>query len=164
MPHKTLVQRARTFVLGVISALAGFGITTSPGCGTDAKGVEECRDIEFARCAAAAPCGIVPDVAACQRFYRDHCLHGMAVDPPAPDIVEACVKTIEAAGACASASPDGVDATIASCDNDELLEASGASLACDIVRHPEYADNCDFLTPAPPPVGNEGGAGGEPGR
>ena len=159
MPHRTLIQRARTLALGLISALAGFGITTSPGCGTDAKGVDDCRDIEHARCAAAAPCGIVTDVPACQRFYRDHCLHGMVAAPPSRDHVEQCIRTIEAAGACATA--EGAEARLSACANGELLEASGASLACDIVKQPELADNCAFLTTTPPPVGNEGGAGGE---
>lgn len=161
MPHRTLIQRARTLALGLISALAGFGITTSPGCGPDAKGVDDCRDIEHARCAAAAPCGIVTDVPACQRFYRDHCLHGMVTAPPSRDHVEQCIRTIEAAGACATA--EGAEARLSACDNGELLEASGASLACDIVNRPELADNCAFLTTSPPPVDSNGGAGGEQG-
>jgi len=161
VPHRTLLQRARTLALGLISALAGFAITTSPGCGTDAKGVDDCRDIERTRCAAAAPCGIVTDVPACQRFYRDHCLHGMVTAPPSRDHVEQCIRTIEAAGACATT--EGAEAPLSACANDELLEASGALLACDIVKRPELADNCAFLTTTPPPVENVGGAGGEGG-
>jgi hypothetical protein len=158
-----LLKNARTLVLGLVSALAGFALTASPGCGTDAKGVDECRDIERARCQAAASCGIVNDAEACERFYRDHCLHGMATTPPSSAEVAACVRTIQVAGSCAS--ENGIDALLMTCPTPEneadVLRAPRASRACEIVATPELADNCAFLTPIPP--SGEGGAGGETG-
>jgi hypothetical protein len=143
-----------------MSALAGFGLAASPGCGTDAKGVDECRDIESARCNAAVSCRLVPDVESCVRFYRDHCLHGMAVAPPPPDAVAACARTITYAGSCAQSS--GADTEIEDCPDPDLLKAeSGMLLACDIVKTPELADDCAFLSGGSQ-SGSEGGGGGEP--
>jgi hypothetical protein len=147
-------------VLACLSALAGFGLASSPGCGTDAKGVEDCRDIERARCSAAASCGFVTDVEACQRFYRDHCLHGMAALPPSPTAVDQCVETINAAGSCASV--QGKLVPLADCEDAAgVLDATGSMLAaCDLVKSPELADRCSFLSPTPPPEGGEAGAAG----
>ena len=89
--------------LGVFAALSALFLATNPGCGTDAKGVEDCRDIERARCDAAVACGKVSDLAECRRFYRDHCLHGLGVTPPARGRVDECVATIKQAAACVKA-------------------------------------------------------------
>lgn len=117
------------------------------GCGTDAKGVDDCREIEQARCAAAQNCG-VSDVPACQRFYRDQCLHGLAAAPPGSAKVKACVATIRAAGQCA-AQPSDVP----------LLDCSTAEDACAIVNKPETTAECSFLS-ANPDAGTGGGGGG----
>lgn len=109
-------------------------ILAPASCGTNAKGIEDCRSIELARCEASAPCGVITDVDACQRFYRDHCLHGLAVNPPGSDVINACVAAIRAAGACA-ASPDGVDCPPPSTPDD----------ACYVVQHPEKLSACSFL-------------------
>lgn len=160
MTSRSLLRDLRTFVFACASALAGFGLVSSPGCGTDAKGIEDCRDIERARCSAAAACGIVTDVEACQRFYRDHCLHGMASLPPSPAAVDACVETITAAGTCAS-SFGGKLALLSECDAAPgVLEATEESThACHIVEKPETARRCSFLT-TEPFEGGEGGAAG----
>lgn len=159
----SVIRHARTFVLACVSALAGFGLVSSPGCGTDAKGVEDCRDIERARCNAAAACGILTDVEACERFYRDHCLHGLATAPPSPTAVDECVETINSLGSCVRASDQGKDVFLSECvAADGVLDATSSSLrACYVVQHPEYADRCSFLSPTPvtPPTG-EGGAAG----
>lgn len=165
-PERTLSPRsvlrpARNFALACVSALAGFGLASSPGCGTDAKGVEDCRDIERARCNAAKSCGIVTDVEACQRFYRDHCLHGLAALPPSPTAVDDCVETINTAGSCASTV--GAEATLVECREtaaDGVLDASGAMTACDLVKKPELAERCSFLSPTPITGGGEAGAAG----
>src|SRR5690606_27266048 len=86
-----------------------------PGCGTDAVGVDECRTLELARCEEALACGFVDDVEACQRYYRSHCLHGLAVNArPSQDERDRCVEAIRKAGACARS--DGPDTPLASCD------------------------------------------------
>lgn len=155
---RALLHHLRTLALASGSALAGFGLVSSPGCGTDAKGIEDCRDIERARCSAAASCGIVSDVEACQRFYRDHCLHGMTQLPASPTAVDECVETINSAGSCASA--EGADAALEDCDAAAgVLDAPGAMLACDIVKKPELAKRCSFLSPTPIDDGAAGAAG-----
>jgi hypothetical protein len=74
-------------------------------CGTDATGVEACRQIEEARCKKAPGCGVnmnVPphkgsasqDIDACVRFYRDACLHGMSVADPGGPATQSCVDAI----------------------------------------------------------------------
>jgi hypothetical protein len=80
------------------------------GCGTDAVGVQACRNIETARCNHAAACGVSldqplhsgSDATSCIRFYNDACLHGLASnnDPGAPK-VQACVDAINS-GDCAT--------------------------------------------------------------
>jgi len=154
-------------VLALASALTALGLTAG-GCGTKAVGVEACRDIEAARCEAAQYCGRIDDVAACERFYRNHCLHGLAkgVETPPNDVVDACVATIEKAGECAK-----VDrfASLEDCEPPVTEDARGATRACQIVLYPEFATECSFLGKLGdlPPFGGQGGtssgAGGQGG-
>jgi len=123
-------------------------ILAPTSCGTNAKGIEDCRSIELARCEASSPCGVIQDVGECQRFYRDHCLHGLAVSPPGGDVVNACVEAIRAAGACA-ASVDGIDCVPPSPSTPEA--------ACNAVQHPEKLNACSFLRTTPDE--GEGGSG-----
>jgi hypothetical protein len=128
----------------LFSAICAFTLVNAAGCGTDAQGVDDCRDIEQARCAAAKSCGIVEDVDACQRFYRDQCLHGLAVSPPSSTMLKACLATIHQAGMCA-ASDAGTE--LSDC-TDVTQSAPRAKKACDLVTNPEYAEECSFLAPA----------------
>lgn len=137
---------------GVASFAVLFALVSGAGCGTDAKAIDECRDIEQARCEAAKPCGLVEDVDECQRFYRDHCLHGMVVESPGQNQVDRCVSTIKKAGACAETN---VEATLADCP--DVSTSSSSMLACDVVLTPENTVECDFLTPAPAATGGSGG-------
>jgi hypothetical protein len=102
-------------------------------CGTDATGIEACRQIEEARCKKAPGCGVnmnVPphkggasqDVDACVRFYRDACLHGMGVVDPGGPATQSCV--------------------------DAIITGD-----CPTVLHPESHPSCLFLIPpnTPPP-------------
>jgi hypothetical protein len=110
---------------------------------------------------AVAACGIVVDVDACQRFYRDHCLHGMAALPPSPAAVDECVETINSAGSCASVSAEGKLARLSECDAATgVLDAPRSVLyACELVEKPELADRCSFLSPTPITGGEAGAAG-----
>lgn len=138
------------------SAICAFALVSSTGCGTDARGVDECRAIEQARCEAAKSCGIISDVVACQRYYRDQCLHGLAVASPGSAKVNACVATIRAAGVCAAQSK-GSDPELSACDP-ALDEAPPLVTACDLVNAPEQAASCAFLAPA-----SDAGSGGKSG-
>lgn len=147
----------RSLSATLLSAVTTFSIVTASGCGTKAVGVDECRDIERARCRAGDPCGIIDDVPACERYYRDHCLHGLATKPPSSAVVDACVQVIERAGRCASADPT---ARLKDCEEDVSAEYWTVTTACDVVAHPELTTECAFLTDTPPEGGN-GGQGGQ---
>lgn len=148
----------RSLSATLLSAVTTFSLVTSSGCGTKAVGVDECRDIERARCRAGSPCGIVEDVPACERYIRDHCLHGLATKPPSSAVVDACVQVIERAGRCASADPGTL---IGECEEEVSTEYWTLETACDVVAHPELTTECAFLTDTPPVEGT-GGQGGQP--
>jgi len=151
----------RHVILGIVSALTAFGLTAG-GCGTAAVGIEACRDIETARCEAAQYCGRIDDVQACQRFYRDHCLHGLAkgVELPADDQIADCVQTIERAGQCAKKDRF---ARLDQCEQ-PVTSSSPLTGACQIVLFPEWSAECSFLGPRGdlPPFPGSGGQGGSP--
>ena len=46
----------------LLSAVCAFTLVSATGCGTDAQGVDDCREIEQARCEAAKSCGLISDV------------------------------------------------------------------------------------------------------
>lgn len=148
----------RSLSATLASAASVFSLVTA-SCSTGAVGVDDCRDIENARCRAGATCGIVDDVAACQRYYRDHCLHGLATAAPSRASVAECVQVIEAAGRCAT---DSTDTALASCQETVTAARPGLSRACDVVEHPERSDECAFLADVPAPAGGGGeGSGGD---
>jgi hypothetical protein len=136
-----------------------FAAVSSPGCGTSAVGVDDCRDIEQARCDAAAACGTVSDVGECQRFYRDHCLHGLPNAPPPRETVDDCVAAINNLRLCASAFGPG--AALSECKPE--VPAQNATHVCEVVKAPERAYACSFLAGkpvSPPAAGGQGGQGG----
>ena len=138
----------------LLSAVCAFTLVSAAGCGTDAKGVDDCRDIEEARCAAAKNCGIITDVPSCQRYYRDQCLHGLSVASPGAAKVKDCVAIIRAAGVCAAAG----DTPLSDCDP-VISSAPGLANACDIVNQPEKTTECEFLAP-----GADAGTSGSGGK
>jgi hypothetical protein len=116
-------------------------------CGTDAVGVSECREVEEARCNAAVSCGYA-DVEECRRFYRDHCLHGMALDKVETVQVDQCVAQLQNAGQCATQQPGAAPADCAQ----PIATESSVAKVCDVVLRPELASACAFLVPAPEPA------------
>ncbi len=88
-------------------ALAAPAAVVASACGTDAIGLETCRQVEEARCRQAPNCPAFDlgqpvhrdtpktNVDACIRYYNDACLHGLATntDPGAP-ATKACVDAI----------------------------------------------------------------------
>jgi len=118
------------------------------GCGTDAKGVDACREIEQERCRQAPACPdnfrvqSEEDVEACVRFYRDQCLHGTATVEPGKPTLDACLQTIRRAGTCARSGA----ATLADCDAQVSTETT-LQTACEVLVHPERTAECSFLVP-----------------
>ena len=149
----------RPLAASLLSATLSFALVTSSGCSTEAVGIDDCRDIEYARCEAGKPCGIVPDVEACKRFYRDHCLHGLAGEQPPSAAVNDCVTVIEAAGQCASKDPERV---LGDCSPEVTEPQLQLLTACDVVSHPERATECAFLIPEGEEPSGSGGAPSEP--
>lgn len=112
-------------------------------CGTKATGVEECRQIESARCRSAAQCGLIDDVAACERYVTDECRHGFAPNlGPSSSNVTSCVKALGDVEACAKRS--GKKTAPGDCGR-ASLEAAKAENVCELVEHPEQIPRCSFL-------------------
>lgn len=132
------------------SAICAFTLLGATGCGTEAQGIDACRDIEQARCGAAKSCGLIDDVEACKRFYRDQCLHGLSVKSPGALQVNDCVATIRSAGLCAA---QDQGARLSQCDA-PLSSRVGDETACELINAPETATACSFLAP-----GDQGSAG-----
>jgi hypothetical protein len=150
-------RASRSVFVGALSAAGSFALASSPGCGTDAHGIEDCREIEQARCAAAVPCGIITDQPRCEIFYRDHCLHGLpGTAQPQQATIDLCVNAIKALGECAK--QNGAEVELASCGGD--IKTHDAATACEVIQFPEKAYACSFLTAAPPPVPGSAGEGG----
>jgi hypothetical protein len=145
----TSIRRA---VAAWLATSCGFVLTLGFGCGTDAVGVEECREIEQARCEVALPCRTERefDVAGCKAFYRDHCLHGLRLEEaPGEQTVKRCVRAIRAAGACAA--QQGAETAISACGEPELAAAADEELTtCSVLDAPERVAACAFLVPAEP--------------
>jgi hypothetical protein len=155
-------------LLRLAPALLGLGLLPSLplACSTDAVGVQECREIELARCEAARSCDLGIDSDAdfetCERYARDNCLHGLAVEAtPKSAALSACVRTIEQAGACARAGKD----LASECSIATYRLATVVSV-CDIVEDPEEAKLCGVVllpeepeSEAPDPTKQDAGAG-----
>ena len=137
---------ARLLVRVLPFAIAAVVLSAaSQGCSVDQTALEGCRKIEDARCEQASPCPDVKikDAESCKRFYRDQCLHGMAIaDDPGDVAVGKCVATIVKAGQCAKAGSP-------TCD---LAVAQPGTSACGVLEHPELATDCAFLVPPAPPA------------
>jgi hypothetical protein len=150
-----------TVSCALLSAITAFTIVTAAGCGTDAKEVDSCRDIEEARCTAAKNCGqLVGSVSQCQDYYRDQCLHGLPVTPASSADVKTCVATIKAAGVCAL---QGTDTAPSDCSPKSPSDSPTiAKTTCEIVTHPEETQECSFLKPGAADAGtiDSGGSGG----
>lgn len=118
-------------------------VLTGASCGTHTSGIEECRQIERARCQSAVPCGLIEDVAACERYVQDQCLHGMPDDlGPSKTDVSACVDAIEDVGSCAKSL--GRKADPSEC-RQASVKSAAASRVCQLVERPEQLEDCRFL-------------------
>src|SRR5579859_3236920 len=83
-----------------------LAIGWASACGTEAVGIDVCKQVEEARCRSAEKCGVTLEppysttgntVDACVRYYDVACLHGLANGyDPGPNPLHACVAAIEA--------------------------------------------------------------------
>jgi hypothetical protein len=80
-------------------------------------------------------------VSECQRFYRDHCLHGISLKTINDIDVQACVADLQQAGSCAA---DQGQTTIASECSTPIAAVAGTTV-CGVVLRPETATACAFL-------------------
>ncbi len=108
-------------------------VASATDCGTNATGVDACRQIEGARCRRAPACGIPlqppyhtagNDVDACIRFYDLACLHGLAVSDPGSAAIQACTSAINNNGCGVVQHPESDTACA-------WLDAGGASSSPD---------------------------------
>ncbi len=144
-----------TISVSAAATVASFLLVSASGCGTDAVGVDDCRRIEIERCRAGVECGVVKDLAACERYYRDQCLHGLPLKrPPSSRLLKGCVETIRLAGECAKL---GAETELAACVAPPT-EATTLRTACDIVASPEATLECAFLTPDDPEPAKDAGS------
>jgi hypothetical protein len=137
--------------LGPVFSTLVAGALSQVSCGTSAVGIDDCRSIERARCAAARGCDLeidtTSDEAVCERFARDNCLHGLPVQAPTAGSVTNCVNMINAAGACAAKKTSLGDCTAV---KDEVSRSNAT--VCEIIENPEQITACEFLTESPKPA------------
>lgn len=134
------------------------------GCATEAVAIEDCRQIEFARCEASVPCGVIlqDEVEECQRIYREQCLHGIAgPEEPTADQQRLCLNLIVEAGERASELAaelsNAADAEASGEGSEKSPKQIEYEVACRIVSEPWEREECDYLN-------EDAGAGGATGE
>lgn len=135
-----------------LALVVPFSVWLVPGCGTDAVGIEACRQVEAARCDIAPTCAgfdgspnlkTDEQVKNCREFYSDHCLLGL--ENTKADVgqaeIDACVKALKQTskceapkasemGACGVALRDNVDPTVK---------------PCEVLQNPHWLEACKWL-------------------
>ena len=123
------------------SAFVILSLASTFGCGTTATNIDECRDIEYARCEQAVYCGYEASVSSCQSYYKDHCLHGLPSGSDRTSTqVEQCTSDIAKAGACAQTDSD---ASAASCGLAVIV--TEPPTVCQVIKTPSQLKSCSFL-------------------
>ena len=143
----------RSLALPLLFFSLGLGFS---GCTTSAVAIEQCREVEAARCESSVPCGVIePDeVEACKRFYYDQCLHGIqGPEEPTAENQKHCVELIEDSGKAALAALLAAELAQTEEERNDALKAQVQ--ACIVVAVPWNAKPCDFIKP------EEKGMGGE---
>ncbi|WP_437321335.1 hypothetical protein [Sorangium sp. So ce385] len=164
----------RSSATWVAAVSLGLGAVTLAiqSCGTAAVGIDACRQIETARCEAAAACpawvgsaDADEKVDACVEFVWDQCLHGIenagTEDNPAPEPtasqIQACVDAIGATRKCAA---DNV-ASMAECSAAPPADgADGALSPCEVITERAHALKACAFVVRPPDAGGGAGDGG----
>jgi hypothetical protein len=95
---------ATFLVAAALAAGVPLGLAIA-SCSTGAVGTQACREVETARCQAAAACGFSADqVSNCTLFYRDQCLDGIqntTDNPPSTAEIQGCIDAVNATEVCA---------------------------------------------------------------
>ncbi len=133
----------------------GLGLGFS-GCTTSAVAIDQCREVEAARCESSVPCGVIEldDVEECKRFYYDQCLHGIqGPEEPTAQTQTECVELIQNSGKEALAAL--LAAELAETEEERNDALKDQVRACLVVAVPWNAEPCDFIKP------EEKGMGGE---
>jgi hypothetical protein len=139
------VRLVARFLIAVAVASVPVGIAVA-SCGTSAAGIDDCREIESARCNMAHVCDPSFDAGACLAFYHDECLVGFqneGIDGGEPDPT-----------ACVSAQTDNLFAC-----GDAGADAGPPTL-CDVLMVcPELLAACAFIATPPNDGGTDADAG-----
>ncbi|WP_438020780.1 hypothetical protein WMF18_17640 [Sorangium sp. So ce315] len=162
--------------------LLGLGAVAfaTQSCGSSAVGVDACRQIETARCEAAAVCpewvgttSADERVKTCVEFYWDQCLHGLRVgdgdsDRTPPDPADAAVQAcVDAVGATRECAANNV-ASMTACSAELAAGADGALSPCAVITDQVQAlaacvslvDATGAASSGSGPAAGSGGAGG----
>jgi hypothetical protein len=76
----------------------------------------------------------------CQRFYRDHCLHGIKSGKEPGDIaLDRCIDAIQLAGQCAKEGKTTLGADCA------WTTPTLLTTPCEVVQFPQDIKECEFL-------------------
>ena len=103
MGHPYALRRGRSSACATCIVVMVLIAAVTSACGSKAVGVSTCKQIETARCQAAAACNSPitwpddtsgTDVAACIRYYDVACLDGLQVSAPTSAEVTACIASI----------------------------------------------------------------------
>ncbi len=162
MPKLPVFARRALMAASLVSGV----LLLTYGCGTDAVGVDACRQIEDARCDAAPACtgdedtfGIRTEeqVRNCKSLYRDQCLHGIEnaggsdedeVDEPSDGDINRCIKAIKATASCKKSKPDANadgTTTMDECADVAVVEGWSGKTPCQTLHAVENLDACKFV-------------------
>lgn len=139
-----------------------------PGCGTDAVGVEACRQVEMARCDLAPLCAgfdgspnikTAEQTQNCRQLYSDHCLLGLenTKSEVGQADIDACVKALKKTADC----PDPQSSTAGACGVNLRDGVDQTLQPCRILQQPHWLEACKWLDKNKKiKVGDDEGAGG----
>jgi len=150
-------------LIPLAGALLAVGLplgATLASCGTDAVGVEACRQIETTRCESLVSCpadqgGFAgqEQITACSLYYRDQCLLGIeSTVEPSEAQVTACVDAVKATAACAKAGAPSMNG----CAGAPLIASADPTAVSPcrmIVEKVELLAACSFVASAAPDGG-----------
>ncbi len=164
----------RLLLVAAVAALPAAIALAS--CGTDAEGIDACRQIEETRCDLAPTCSPGFDVQSCILFYRDECLVGLQNntigEPDEATVIQPCITALDEVAACASGA-GSVDGGDGGCPGLGILVEMDASCPapdggtieitpCNVLLNcPQVLYACAFVAGVPSADAGDGGDGGD---